>query len=189
MDSIFFTNIEGIIRIVVTVPFVYVLVILYIRIFGKRSTSQMNNFDWIVTVAMGSLVASTIVLENVGIVDGAVGILMLMLLQYLLTKAMLGSKTVRKLARSTPQLLLYEGKYLLDNMKNERILKPEILASIREQGFKNIDQVYAVILETDATFSVIPTENDEQVRFSLADVEGLPDGLKEELEEKSDAAD
>lgn len=185
MDKIFFTNIEGIVRIIVTVPFVYVLVILYIRVFGKRSTSQMNNFDWIVTVAMGSLVASTIVLENVGIVDGAVGILMLMLLQYLLTKVMLGSKAVRKLARSTPQLLLYEGEYLWDN--KERILKPEILASIRESGYKNVDQVYAVILETGATFSVIPKENDDEVCFSLSDVEGLPTGLKEELEEKGDA--
>ena len=44
-----------------------------------------------------------------------------------------------------------------------------------------------MILETDATFSVIPKENDDQVRFSLADVEGLPNGLKEELEEKGDA--
>jgi uncharacterized membrane protein YcaP (DUF421 family) len=147
----------------------------------------MNNFDWIVTVAMGSLVASTIVLESVGIVDGAIGILMLMLLQYLLTKVMLDSKAISKLARSTPQLLLYQGEYLLDNMEKERILKPEILASIRESGLKNIDQVYAVILETDATFSVIPEENNNEVCFSLADVEGLPTGLKEELEKKGDA--
>ncbi|WKN43286.1 DUF421 domain-containing protein [Tunicatimonas pelagia] len=188
MDNIFVTNLDSIVRIVVIVPVIYVLVILYIRVIGKRSTSQMNNFDWIVTVAMGSLVASTIILKDVAIVDGALGILLLMVLQYLLTKVMLYSATIRKIVKSTPQLLLYEGEFLPDNMKRERILESEILASIRESGLKNKNQVYAVILETDASFSVIPKENDDEVCFSLADVEGLPSGLKEELKSKGEAA-
>ena len=188
MDSIFVTNFESIVRIIATVPVIYVLVILYIRVIGKRSTSQMNSFDWIVTVAMGSLVASTIILKDVAIVDGAMGILMLMVLQYLLTKVMLYSTSIKKIVKSTPQLLLYEGEFLPDNMKRERILETEILASIREKGLKNKKQVYAVILETDASFSVIPTENNDEVGFSLADVDGLPQGLKDELESRGDAA-
>lgn len=63
--AVLFDGWEGIINFFLAAPVMYMPVILAIRITGKRSTSQMNNFDWIVTVAIGSLTASEIIIDSV----------------------------------------------------------------------------------------------------------------------------
>lgn len=185
MEKIFFDNQDNLVRIVVSAPIIYVMVILYIRLMGKRTTSRMNSFDWIVTVAMGSLVASTIVKQDISIIEGALAIFLLLLLQFLLTKTMVYSPRLRKIVRSTPQLLVYNGEYLKDNMRTERIVKNEILSAIRHKGIQNIKEVHAVVLETDATFSIIKKTEDD-APYTLADVHGLPKGLKKDLEEREE---
>ncbi len=186
MDKIFECNLEDVIRIVSCAIIIYALIIVYIRTLGKRSTSELNNFDWIVTVSVGSIVASTVVLKDISIIKGGVGILILLLLQYLVTKAMYASDKIRELIKSTPQLLLFEGEFIDENMKKERILKPEVYAAIRQEGLKSIKQIYAVVLETNSKISVIPNENSDEIGFSLSDVQGLPEGLKNDLESKNE---
>ena len=70
MDMLFFDNINKLGRIVLTTVVVYVLIILFTKVSGKRSTSQLNNFDWIVTVMIGSLSASTILLKDIPLIEG-----------------------------------------------------------------------------------------------------------------------
>ena len=185
MDKILFDHADNLLRIIISAPIIYFIVIIYIRLVGKRATSQMNSFDWIVTVAMGSLVASTIILKDISLIEGAVSILILLVLQFSLTKLMVYSPKVRKLVRSTPQLLVYNGEFLEDNMASERIVKNEILSAIRDRGVQNIKEVHAVVLETDATFSVIK-KSEDNCSYTLADVQGLPEGLKEDLEERDE---
>lgn len=185
MNKILFDNTDNLLQILVTAPIVYFIVIIYIRLVGKRATSQMNSFDWIVTVAMGSLVASTIILKDISLIEGAVSIFILLILQYSLTKLMVYSPTIRKLIRSTPQLLVYNGEFLKDNMASERIVKNEILSAIRDRGIQNIKEVHAVVLETDATFSVIK-KSEDNCSYTLADVHGLPEGLKEDLKDRNE---
>ena len=190
MDKLFYTNTDNLLRILATIPLMYLLAIVYIRVVGKRATSQMNNFDWIVTVAMGSIVASTIILPGVSLADGGVSILTLLLLQYGLTKTIYRHQELRSVIKSTPQLLLYEGEFLRDNMRSERVIEAEVYAAIRRNGLMSVDQVYAVILETDASLSVIPTtEDDDLVGFSLGDVGGLPEGLRQDLEKRGEHDD
>lgn len=188
MDKLVFDSADNLLRIVISAPILYFLVILYIRIIGKRTTSQMNSFDWIVTVAMGSLFASTIILKDISLIEGAVLILILIGLQFFLTKLIVHSSQLRKIIRSTPQLLVYNGCFLENNMASERIVENEVLSAIRHRGIQNIDEVHAVVLETDATFSVIKKVEDN-ASYTLADVQGLPEGLKEELEKREETKD
>lgn len=185
MDKFFIDSYDNLIRILVSAPIIYFIVILYIRVVGKRATSQMNSFDWIVTVAMGSLLASTIITKDITLLEGAFSILLLLFLQYSLTKAMVYFPFLRKLVRSTPQLLVYNGEFLDENMEAERIVKNEILSAIRHRGVQNIDEVHAVVLETDASFSVIKmSENNKS--YTLSNVQGLPKGLKKDLEKRGE---
>ena len=68
------------------------------------------------------------------------------------------------------------------------MVKSEILAAIREHGHPNINNVYAVVLETDANLSVIGMDK-SNTPFSLADVQGLPDGLKDDLNTAKQSGD
>ena len=71
MTEIFFDGWGGLLRILIAGPVIYLAIIVFIRFSGKRSTSQMNNFDWLVTVALGSLIASGIIVENVTVAESA----------------------------------------------------------------------------------------------------------------------
>lgn len=186
MEKLLDCNLDDIVRLLITAPVVYLLIIFYIRILGKRSTSQLNNFDWIVTVSVGSIVASTVIIKDISIIEGGLSILILMVLQFIVTKIMFGNEKIREVIKSTPQLLLFEGEFIHENMKNERILKPEVYAAIRQKGLKSIKQIYAVVLESNSKISVIPNENSEEIGFSLSDVQGLPEGLKDDLEKYDD---
>jgi len=186
MEKIFECTLDDLLRVLGSAVIVYFLIIVYIRILGKRSTSELNNFDWIVTVSVGSIVASTVILKDISVTEGGLGIFILMMLQFIVTKIMHNSQTFREVVKSTPQLLLFEGAFIDENMKKERILKPEVYAAIRQSGLKSIKQIYAVVLETNSKISVIPNENSEELGFSLSDVQGLPDGLKDDLESRKD---
>jgi len=184
MERIFECNVDDILQILGSAVIIYILIIVYIRLLGKRSTSEFNNFDWIVTVSVGSILASTVILKDISVIEGGIGIFILMLLQFIVTKFMYKSKSIREVVKSTPQLLLFEGEFIEENMRRERILKPEIYAAIRQEGLKSINQIYAIVLETNSRISIIQNDNSDEFGFSLSDVQGLPKGLKDDLKNR-----
>lgn len=174
MDKLFFGDLESLLRIIITAPLIYFLIIINIKLMGKRTTSQLNSFDWLVTVAMGSIVASVVMQKDTPLVNAAVAIITLMGLQYIITKLMFLFPFWKKMVRAQPRILLYKGEFILDNMKKERIVKSEILAAAREKGFADLRDIYAVVMETDASLSVIK-KKENSVESTLKDVEGLPE--------------
>ena len=134
----------------------YFLIILMTRLAGKRTTGQMNNFDWIVTVAVGSLAASGILLKDVSIADAALSIAILFALQWLVTWLVLRSDLVCRLIKARPRLLLDNGHIKEKAMRHERISEAEIYDALREQGFVRLADANWVILENDGKLTVIP---------------------------------
>lgn len=189
MSDFFLPEWSVLLQLLITTPIVYFVVIAYVRIIGVRSTSQMNSFDWIVTVGMGAITASTIILDGVTIVEGMVSIGLLLIMQMCLTVGVRKFNWLQTLLKATPQLLWYDGEYLEDNMKKARVIKAEIFAAIRGAGYKTMEDVYAVVLETNSSLSVIPNKNDDTLGFSLADVGGLPEGLRKDLEARGEGND
>ena len=155
METIFFDGFDDWLRILINIPIIYFAIIAFVRVSGKRSTSQMNNFDWIVTVTMGSISASGIILKNVTLSEALLCIGLLLLLQYVVTKAVFTSETVEDIVKAKPCLLFDNGHFLMEAMRRERVSESEVLASIRGHGIPTIDDVAWVILETDASLSVI----------------------------------
>ena len=158
--GIFYNDLDGILRVLATAPLIYGAVVLAFRLSGKRSTSQMNNFDWIVTVAMGSMVASPIMFRDIVLAEALTGIGLLLLLQFVVTRLMQTNEAVRNAVRAQPSLLYYRGKYRRHRMRKERISEAEIVSAIRGSGRHRLDEVAAVVLEADGTLSVIPKEPD-----------------------------
>ncbi|MCF8880032.1 DUF421 domain-containing protein [Hyphobacterium sp. SN044] len=159
MPDIFFDGWGNIVSIAVTAPLVYLAIIAFIRLSGKRSTSQMNNFDWIVTVAMGSLVGSLLVIEDVTLAEAVFAIGLLMGLQYLFTLGAARFDWVERVIKSRPTLL-FDGNFRRSAMREERITESEINAAVRENGLNHLSDVRWVVLESDASFSVVPRRTD-----------------------------
>ena len=176
METLFFDSVDNLLRVAISAPLLYIAIIIFVRLSGKRSTSQMNNFDWIVTVAMGSLCASGIVLKDVTILETYLGIAILLLLQYLLTKTVFYSDTLSNLVKPEPTLLVHEGEFLADAMRKERVTQIEILAAMRGSGVYHVANVQWVILETDSSLSVVPKVDDisNERATALQNVHGFP---------------
>lgn len=153
---LFFESWQEVLRVIISAPIVYAAIVAFVRISGKRSTSQMNNFDWIVTVAMGSIASASIVSKDVTIVDGLTAIATLLLLQFILTKLNWHSDLFAHWVRSKPTIVFYQGEFQTAAMQRERITQAEIISALRESGIQHLERVEAVVLETDAKLSVLP---------------------------------
>ena len=152
---LFFESWAELFRIAVSALFVYVFIIAGVRLVGKRSTAQMNNFDWIVTVALGSIVGSAIILKDVVLVEAFLAIGLLLGFQYAITKAATRWSAVSKSFRAAPTLLFYQGAFHMEAMAQERVTQAEIEGAARESGYSDLGDVGAVILESSAKLSVL----------------------------------
>lgn len=154
----FFNGWDPIIRIAIVGILGYIGLILILRISGKRTLSKMNAFDFVVTVALGSILASILLSKDVALAEGLTAFLVLIGMQYIVAWLSVRSRSVSKLIKSNPQLLFYEGEFLRDTMKAERILEVEILQAARSSGLGSLEEVKAIILETDGSISVIQSK-------------------------------
>ena len=171
MDMVFFDNIDKLGRIVLTTVMVYVLIVLVTKISGKRSTSQLNNFDWIVTVMIGSLGASTILLKDIPFVEGVSSILVLYLLQFLVTKYASISPQFSSFILSEPRIVFYQGQFLPDAMRAERLTRQEIECAMRSEGVHRFDDVEAIVFESDAKLTIIPKPSPTDVSDNVQNTE------------------
>ncbi|MGP1375072.1 MAG: DUF421 domain-containing protein [Almyronema sp.] len=172
----FFENWAEILRIVITSVATYLAVVVFIRVSGKRSTSKMNNFDWVVTVAMGSMVGSTILLKDVPILEGLVGIGALLGLQFAATKLTVIWPPVLTLLRAQPRIVFWQGEFLPQNMRQERVNHHEILSAVRESGYRSLQEVAVVILESNGELSVLgQSQSGADSIATLKDVISEPD--------------
>ncbi len=166
----FFDNWYGLLRVVILAVFSYGMLILFLRMAGKRSLSKMNAFDLVITVALGSTLASITLTKNVALSEGILAFGVLILLQFSVTWLSVRSPRFLRLIKAQPRLLLYQGEYMEYAMKKERITRAEILAVVREQGHGDIASIQAVVLETDGSMSVITGDIPDQ-NSSLETVE------------------
>lgn len=155
MDKVFFDSWESIVRTLIISVLAYGSLVVILRISGKRTLSKMNAYDLIVTVALGSTLATVLLNKDVALADGVLTFVLLIALQYLLTYLSVRNIKVSNLVKSTPSLLVYKGRILHDAMMNERIAEDEVFATLRENGYADLQQVDAVVLETDGSLTVI----------------------------------
>lgn len=151
----FFHSWQEVVIVVVTGIVTYLGLIASLRITGKRTLATLNAFDLVVTVAIGSILASTILSEQVAIVEGITAMLTLMLLQYIISWLSVKYENIATIVRAEPTLLFYQGEFLEDAMRKRRIIKDEIRQIVRSNGYAHVHEVDAVIMETNGNFSVI----------------------------------
>lgn len=154
--SMIFDGWAGIGRILVVGSLAYAALVLMLRASGKRTLAKMNAFDLVVTVALGSTLATVLLSKDVSLLSGVFAIAVLIGMQYVVAWLSVRSALVRRVARSEPRLLLRRGKMLEHAMKSERVSRDEVLAAIRREGLSGTHEVDALILETDGSFSVVP---------------------------------
>lgn len=149
----FFQSWEGIVRTLIVGAMAYGLLVLFLRISGKRTLAKLNAFDLVVTVALGSTLSAILLQESVALAEGATALGLLILLQYLVTFASIRSRAFAKLVRSEPTLLARNGAFCDGAMRRQRITEDEALSAVRAAGGRGVEDVQTLILESDGTLS------------------------------------
>lgn len=155
LQEMLFQNWSGIWRTVLVGVLAYAGLILFLRVSGKRTLSKLNAFDFVVTVALGSTLATILLTEKVALAEGLTAFAVLIGLQFVVTWTSVREGVVRRAVRSEPSLLARDGELLRDAMRRARITEDEIRSAIRSSGIEDPSKVSAVVLEADGELSVI----------------------------------
>ncbi|WP_339922073.1 YetF domain-containing protein [uncultured Cyclobacterium sp.] len=166
MESLFKTTWTSIALMAITALGIYITVIMLTRLSGKRSFSKMSSFDFAMTVAVGSIIATTIMSSTVNLIEGMFGLAIVYLLQISIALAR-RNKMVEKIVDNTP-LLLMDGEKILDNnLRKARVSESDLRSKLREANVIQLSQVKAVVFETTGDISVLHTDSNHALDLWL----------------------
>lgn len=130
-----------------------------IRVIGLRSLSKMTNFDFVVTVASGSLLAGAVQASDwPEFVQILLAFAALFGFQFLIANLRQSSETFESAIQNGPIFLMYEGEFCDGALETSRVAKDDVIAKLREANVLQMDQVRAVVLETTGDISVLHGE-------------------------------
>lgn len=155
-DTVWFNSWSDLIPVLLVGVCAYVLLVLIIRLSGKRALSQLNAFDFVVTVALGSILATTLLNSDITLIEGVTALALLLALQYLVTTLSVRWPRSRDVLTAQPALLLADGQMQPATLRRQRLTESEVRQAIRLSGTGDISQIKAVILESNGKISVIP---------------------------------
>ena len=148
----------------------YAALILYTRLMGLRSFSKMSSFDFAVTVAFGSLLASAVVSSDPPLLLAVVAMGSLYGLQWLVSAVRTRVPLLQAAVDNQPVLLMWEGAIREDTLRRSGVTRNDLMAKLREANVLRLEQVRAVVFEATGDVSVL---------HESADGPGLDEALLE----------
>lgn len=168
----FFDDIGDVGRVVVLGGLAYVVLVAVLRVSGKRTLAKLNAFDLVVTVAFGSVLATSFLSPTVSLAESAAAFAILAVAQFAVAKTSVLRPAFGRTVRARPTALVLDGRMRQDALRSERVTRADVLAAIRDAGIARTEDVDAVVLETDGSITVVPDANNGA--SALADVAGWP---------------
>ena len=135
---------------------VYILAIFLTRIIGRKLISQMNFFDFIMGVSMGSIVAYSVVDKQFVATSAITALILFCILTIVIGYLSLKSLKIRKIINSEPINLVENGNIIEKNMKKNKLTVNELMMKLREKSIFHLADVEFAIMETDGELSVLP---------------------------------
>lgn len=150
-----FDDWSGLGRVLIVGVLAYSALVLLVRVSGKRTLAKMNAFDLVVTIALGSTLASVLLSADVALAEGVLGLTVLITLQLVVAWLSVRVPAIRAAVKAEPTMLLRQGQFCDDALRRQRVTQGEVRQAVRAQGFGGLDEIEAVVLGTDGSFSVI----------------------------------
>ncbi|MHA7279857.1 DUF421 domain-containing protein [Arthrobacter sp. MDT2-2] len=152
-----FDSWADIIRVLIVGAVSYATLMVVLRLSGKRTLSQLNAFDFIVTVALGSTLATILLSSDVAYAEGLTALALLAGLQFIVAWVSARWPRARNTITASPTALVVDGQLQHDELRRNRLTESEVLQAVRSTGTGDLSLVAAVVLETNGKLSVIPT--------------------------------
>lgn len=149
-------NIDTALGIVIRTTAVYLVVLIGLRLSGKRQIGQMTVFDLVIFLLLANVVQNAMVGPDTSLIGGILAAVVLLILNAVIARLRLRWPNLRRWVEGTPTLLILHGEIIPQHMRSEGIDEESLMAAIREHGISEIKQVEMAVLEIDGSISVVP---------------------------------
>lgn len=186
------TTIEAVLPHIWRTIIIYLVVLLVVRLMGKREIGQLSSFDFVVAIIIAELAAIPMESPQIPLWYGIVPLVTLGILEVVFSYITLINRPLRKIIYGTPQIIIENGRLLKHEMRSSRYNLDDLLSQLREKGYYGIEDIEYAILEPSGRLSVLPKSQKRPVTPAdlgiPTEYEGLPsvlvmdgDVLKENL--------
>lgn len=158
----FYSGLEPLLRIIVIGTLAYISLLLLLRVSGKRTLAQMNAFDFVITVAIGSTFGRLITAKGVSLAESITAFAVLIGLQYIVSWLSMKSSRFADLVMATPTLLYFDGQFIHKAMREQRLTEKHLLGTIRQQGVVSLQDIEAIIMEPVGNLTIIKKQKFEE---------------------------
>jgi uncharacterized membrane protein YcaP (DUF421 family) len=155
MTGAFFPGVHVLLQIVLRTGVIYLLVLIGVRLSGKREVGQMTPFDLTLLLLLSNSVQNAMTGPDTSLLGGAVAASTLLILNYLVANVSGGNRRVRRLIEGEPSLLVHDGKVIDSHMAREHVSMDELHRALRGHGINGCDQVALAVLEVDGSISCL----------------------------------
>jgi uncharacterized membrane protein YcaP (DUF421 family) len=135
---------------------VYFVLLLGLRLAGKRELGQLSVFDLVVVLVIANAVQNAMVGPDTSLTGGLVAALTLLAANAFVGRVVSRASWLELRVRGTPTLLLNDGQLITEHLRQEGLTADEVMMAMREHGFDNFDDAKIAVLEVDGTISVVP---------------------------------
>jgi uncharacterized membrane protein YcaP (DUF421 family) len=133
---------------------VYLVLVLLLRLFGKRELAQLNPFDLVVLLSLSNTVQNAIIGDDNSVTGGVIGAFSLLAINWLVVRVLFRSRRLTRALEGRATILIRNGQIDKKALARESLTREELLAVIHHQGFEDIHQVRKCELEPNGTFYV-----------------------------------
>lgn len=137
---------------------VYVVLLLLVRLAGKREIGQMTAFDVVVIMLVANAVQNAMVGPDNSLIGGLAAAVVLIGVNYGVASLGIRSGLFKRALRGHPTLLVSRGQFVTPNLQREEIDPDDVVMAMREHGVESLEQVKLAVLETDGSISIVPDE-------------------------------
>lgn len=155
MTSAFFPGTAVLLQIVMRTGVIYLLVLIGVRLSGKREVGQMTPFDLTLLLLLSNSVQNAMTGPDTSLAGGAIAAATLLILNYLIGNVSGVNRRFRRLIQGEPSLLVHDGKINHEHMAHEHVSMDELHRALREHGINDVGQVALSVLEVDGSISCL----------------------------------
>jgi uncharacterized membrane protein YcaP (DUF421 family) len=155
MTGMLFPGVPVLLEIALRTGVIYVLVLLGVRLSGKREVGQMTPFDLTLLLLLSNSVQNAMTGPDTSLAGGAIAASTLLILNYFVAEVSGGNRRFRRLIQGQPSLLIHDGKVIEPHLAKERVSMDELRRALREHGINSVDQVALSVLEVDGSISCL----------------------------------
>jgi uncharacterized membrane protein YcaP (DUF421 family) len=155
---------------------VYLVLVVLLRIFGKRELAQLNPFDLVVLLSLSNTVQNAIIGEDNSVTGGVIGAFGLLAINWLVVRTLYSSPRLTRTFEGRSTVLIRDGQIDQKAVKREALTREELMEVVHKQGFEHLSQVRTCELEPNGSFyveAIEPSAADRQHKELLERLDAL----------------